>query len=160
MNPSRFRKNGAQVRISSDPMELTNVISPLCNAETPNPIWNIIGSRNGIAPTAIRDSEPHCHEIRNVFTRNSRKSSIGLGTRRACSPYNPAATTPTATSTATGHCAPIPRLATSIPNIRHDSAVPASTNPSKSNVCRTGSVISSMNAVTSTIPMIPIGTLM
>ena len=57
-NP-QARRNGCAVSfIASDPAAEAKVISPLCTALNPNPIWSIIGSRNGNAPTAIRASVP------------------------------------------------------------------------------------------------------
>ena len=55
---------------------------------------------------------------------------------------------------------PTPRLAISIPNIRQDSAMPENSKPTQSKSPRAGSRTSSMNSVTSTMPSMPIGTLM
>ena len=113
-----------------------------------------------MAPTAIRDSEPHSSDIRNVVTRRRRKSSIGRGVRRACHQYSIAEVAPTPSSAATIAVEPTPRLATSIPNIRQASAVPDRIRPRRSNLVRTGSFISSMKIVTRAMPARPIGTLM
>src|SRR5947209_17083527 len=64
--PIRRSSGGAIERIASDPTELAKVMLPLCAADIPNPSCSIIGSRNGVAPTAMRDSVPLSTETRNV----------------------------------------------------------------------------------------------
>jgi hypothetical protein len=82
-NPSQRSIAGALAFIASDPTEVAKVISPLSAAVMPKPSCSIIGSRNGTAPTEIRDNVPAITEIRKVGIRISRKSSTGCGWRRA-----------------------------------------------------------------------------
>ena len=92
--------------------------------------------------------------------RNSRKSRIGLRWRRACRVYSSAAPSPTSTISNQTSGDPTPRAAVSRPNVRQHSATPDSTIPNTSSGPTSGSRISSMKRVVSTMPSRPIGTLM
>ena len=63
------------------PTALAKVIMPLCAALRPNPSCSIIGSRNGMAPMPMRNSDPANTETAKVFNRISEKSSSGLSCR-------------------------------------------------------------------------------
>ena len=67
----------------SAPIDPAKVMPPLRAALSPNPTCNIIGSRNGTAPTAIRDSDPLNTDSRKVAIRIRRKSKIGCACKRA-----------------------------------------------------------------------------
>ena len=82
--PNRRRIGSAATFISMDPALLAKVISPLCNADIPNPSCSIIGSRNGTAPTATRVKPPPRTESPKVGTRISVKSSTGFCVTRLC----------------------------------------------------------------------------
>ncbi len=57
-NPMRRRIGRAAPRIASEPAADAKVIMPLAAADRPKPSCSIIGSRNGMAPTATRDRAP------------------------------------------------------------------------------------------------------
>ena len=133
---------------------------PLCTAESPKPTWNISGSKNGMAPMPVRNSIIADSATPKHGRRISDRSSSGAGCRRACSRYPTTATRPTPIIASVVLRGTTPRPAVSNPNISPHNATPQSTSPNPSNRPRGGSRTSSTNRLTSTMPRIPIGTLM
>ena len=77
------RIRGAKIFMTIAPTPPANVISPDWNGDQPKPSCSISGSRNGMAPTPIRNTKPPTTLARNVGIRSSAKSSTGAGVRRA-----------------------------------------------------------------------------
>ena len=138
-NPHRRRTGLAARRMRIDPALLANVTSPLAAAVQPKPSCSIIGSRNGIAPAAIRLKPPPMTERPNVGSDISRRSSTGCGWILAWRTYSAPLTSPTATIAAANPADVSPRLTVSRPNIRHASETPDISSPSKSKLPPTGS---------------------
>ena len=69
--PSRFNVRAASVFMKIAPIAETNVRRPDCTGLKPKPSCSISGSRNGVAPMPMRNSEPPTTPARYVANRNS-----------------------------------------------------------------------------------------
>ena len=82
--PNWRMMRGASVFITIAPAVEVKVISPDCSGLRPKPSCSISGSRNGVAPMPMRNSEPPSTPARKVGTANRSSRNNGSGCRRAC----------------------------------------------------------------------------
>ncbi len=100
--PYRLRSGVVAGLIPMLPTNTKSTTRPDFTALQPSASWNISGSRNGTAPTAIQNSEPPDTDARNVLIFRVLRSTSGLSLRSRCHTAAPSSSTAAAPVTSAG----------------------------------------------------------
>src|SRR6266571_1411050 len=83
-NPNRLRMTVVSVFMNIAPTAVAQVSSPDCRGFIPKPSCSRSGSRNGVAPTPMRNRLPARTPVWKVGSFRSDRSITGCAVRRAC----------------------------------------------------------------------------
>ncbi len=83
-NPNRLRMIVVSVFMNIAPTAVAQVSSPDCRGFIPKPSCSRSGSRNGVAPTPMRNRLPARTPVWKVGSFRSDRSITGCAVRRAC----------------------------------------------------------------------------
>ncbi len=83
-NPNRLRMIVVSVFMNIAPTAVAQVSRPDCSGFIPKPSCSKSGSRNGVAPTPMRNRLPARTPVWKVGSLKSERSITGCTTRRAC----------------------------------------------------------------------------